>query len=605
MRADKGGGVSGRSRVPLVVAAVLGIVAVLGVRSLVAGGDGTPAASRDDGDCVVLQVAASSEKAALLRDLAAEYADDDPEVEGRCARVEVTSKASGGAMDALARGWDEAVDGPRPDVWSPASSSWTALLRQRTSSADRPDLVGDAALPSIAQTPLVIAMPQPMAETLGWPEAELGWGDVLALAKDPQGWGAFGKPWGAFKLGKTHPGFSTSGLHATIGAYFAATGLSSDLSEADLARPEVQDYVRGVENAVVHYGDTTLTFLSNLQRADAAGQGLAYVSAVTVEEKSVWDYNQGNPTGDPQTLGDAEPPRTPLVAIYPAEGTLISDNPWVVLQAEWVDDAKRAVAADFLERVQSGEAQERFASAGFRGFDGTTGPLITPANGLLPQQPEVTLNPPSPPVLAAVAASWEDLRKRARMLLVLDVSGSMGEFVGSAGQSKLDLAKSAASDAVERLAPDDEIALWVFSTDLEQGRPYRELVPFAPAGQNLGPVQAQIEALIAQGGTGLYATTRAAKNAMESSFDPLRINAVVVLTDGKNEYPADSNIESLVAELQSEDADRQVRVFPIAYGDDADLGELQRIAEASRAAVYDASDPASIEKVLTAVLANF
>jgi Ca-activated chloride channel homolog len=596
--------VAGRSRVPLVVAAVVGVVAVLGVRAVTTGGEGSTADPvADRGDCTVVQVAASSEKAALLRDLAAEWSQD-ADVDGRCAAVEVESKASGSAMEALARGWDDAVDGPRPDVWSPASSSWTALLRQRTTAQDRPDLVGDAELPSIAQTPLVIAMPQPMAEALGWPQEQLGWGDVVALARDPQGWGSLGRPWGQFKLGKTHPGFSTSGLHATVGAYFAATGLSSDLSDADLARPEVQEYVRGVEQSVVHYGDTTLTFLSNLQKADAAGQGLSYVSAVTVEEKSVWDYNQGNPTGDPRTLGQAPPPRTPLVAIYPEEGTLVSDNPWVVLQADWVDDAKRAVAGAFLDHVQGRAAQERFAAAGFRGFDGATGPLISQENGLLADQPAVTLRPPAPPVLAAVQASWESLRKRARVLMVLDVSGSMGQLV-TGGESRLDLAKRAAADAVERLAPDDEIALWVFSTDLDGQRPYRQLVPFGPAGQNLPAVQGQISQLIAQGGTGLYATTRAAQRVMAESFDPGRINAVVVLTDGKNEYPPDSDLESLVRELSSEDADRQVRVFPIAYADEADLGELRRIAEASRAAVYDASDPASIDKVLTAVLANF
>jgi Ca-activated chloride channel homolog len=599
--------VASRSRVPLVVAAVVGVVAVLGVRSLVGGGDGsvtgTSAAERS-ADCVVLQVAASSEKAALLRDLAAEYEQEDGEAGGRCAGVEVTSKASGGAMEALARGWDEDVDGPRPDVWSPASSTWTVLLRQRATALDRPDLVGDAELPSIAQTPLVIAMPQPMAETLGWPDAELGWGDVLALAKDPQGWGAFDRPWGDFKLGKTHPGFSTSGLHATVGAYFAATGLSSDLSEDDVARPETRDYVTAVERAVVHYGDTTLTFLSNLQKADAAGQGLGYVSAVTVEEKSVWDYNQGNPTGDPQTLGDAEPPRTPLVAIYPKEGTLISDNPWVTLQADWVDDARRAVAEDFLAHVRSDDAQRRFAQAGFRSFEGEAGELITPENGLLADQPRLTLNPPSPPVLAAVQDSWQELRKRARVLVVLDVSGSMGQLVQGA-ETRLDLAKRAASGAVESLAPDDEIALWVFSTDLDAGRPYRELVPFGPVAQNLDEVQGQISSLIPQGGTGLYATLRAAKRSMEQSFDPDRINAVVLLSDGKNEYPPDSDLDALVRDLTSEDADRQVRVFPVAYAEQADLAELRRIADASRAAVYDASDPASIEKVLTAVLSNF
>ena len=173
---------------PLVVAALVGIVAVVAVRSATGGGGGSqdPIAGPDlPEDCVVLQVSASSEKAALLGQIAQEYGERDGEAAGTCARVAVTSKASGGSTEALARGWDEAVDGPRPDVWSPASTSWTGLLQQRTAARDAPDLVGAAKLPSIARTPLVIAMPKPMAETLGWPTKPLGWGDVLSLARDP------------------------------------------------------------------------------------------------------------------------------------------------------------------------------------------------------------------------------------------------------------------------------------------------------------------------------------------------------------------------------------------------------------------------------------
>ena len=63
-------------------------------------------------------------------------------------------------------------------------------------------------------TPLVIAMPKPMAEALGWPDTPIGFADILALANDPQGWAKFGHPeWGPFKLGKTSPNFSTSGLN--------------------------------------------------------------------------------------------------------------------------------------------------------------------------------------------------------------------------------------------------------------------------------------------------------------------------------------------------------------------------------------------------------
>lgn len=598
---------AGRSRLPIVVAVVVGVVAVAAVRAVVSGDGGDdPSAVKVDTDCTQVALTASSEKAALLQRIAADYADDDGEVDGTCVQVQVTSKSSGGAADALARGWDEGVDGPRPDVWSPASSTWTALLRQQTAARDAPDLVGDAELPSLARTPLVIAMPKPMAEVLGWPAKPLGWADILALAKDPTGWQRFGKPYGAFKLGKTNPNFSTSGLNATIGAYFAATGLSSDLALKDLAKPAVQTYVKGVESSVVHYGDTTLTYLSNLQKADDRGQALSYVSAVTVEEKSVWDYNQGNPTGDPKTLGQRAKPRTPLVAIYPKEGTLYSDNPYAVLDAPWVDAPTRAAAADFLAYARGAKAQARFSDAAFRDFDGKAGARITQAEGLLPSEPKAVLNPPSPQVIAAVKSSWESLRKRAKILLVLDTSGSMGDSVGSAGTSKLELAKRAAVKAVDLIAKDDEVALWAFSTPLDgDTTPFRPLVPFRPAATNAALVKSTIADLQPDGGTALYATTRAAAQVLAERYAPDKINAVVVLTDGRNEYPPDSNLDSLTRALDSEDADRQVRVFTIAYGDDADLGELRSIAEASKAAAYDASDPGSIDKVLAAVLSNF
>ena len=148
-------------------------------------------------------------------------------------------------------------------------------------------------------------MPEPMAKALGWPDTPIGWADVLALATDPQGWASKGHPeWGKFTLGKTNPNVSTSGLAATIGTLVAATGTSSDLTQAALQQPEVQQYLKDVESSVVHYGDTTLTYLSNLQRADDAGAALGYLSAAAVEEKSVLDYNAGNPSGDPKTLGE-------------------------------------------------------------------------------------------------------------------------------------------------------------------------------------------------------------------------------------------------------------------------------------------------------------
>ncbi len=318
-----------------VAAVVVGVVLILYFRGTFSGGDDDGTASQPlgpRGDCVELAVTASSEKAALLGEIAADYNDADPQTGGKCVNVVVTSKSSGATMDALSRGWDEGVDGPRPDVWSPAASSWVVLLRQRTAAADRPDLVPDE-YENVAWSPLVMAMPQPMAEVARLAQGADRLEDLFDLAQDPAGWGAYGHPeWGAFKLGQDEPELLDLWPPRPRRDRTSPRPGSRAISRSLASRsPKVQDFVRGVESSVVHYGDISLTFLANLQRADDRGEGLTYISAVTVEEKSVWDYNQGNPEGDPETLGEHPPPSVPLVAIYPEEGTLVSDHPFVPL----------------------------------------------------------------------------------------------------------------------------------------------------------------------------------------------------------------------------------------------------------------------------------
>ena len=369
-----------------------------------------------------------------------------------------------------------------------------------------------------------------MAEAMGWPTDQIGWHDLFDLATDPHGWARYGHPeWGRFTLGKTNPNFSTSGLNALIGEYYAATGTSSDLTTDAIADPAVVRFVQGVESAVVHYGDISTTFLENLRRADEAGHGLTYVSAIAIEEKSVWDYNQGNPSGDVATLGDQAPPSIPLAAVYPVEGTLVNDHPYAILDAPWVSPLRRAIAEDFLRFVLTPEQQERFQEAGFRDHAGRPGDAIDPSNGLLPDQPAVTLSTPSAVVLDAIQRSWADLRKRAHVLLVLDVSGSMGDVAGDSGDSKLDLAKRAAIQALAQFEPDDAVGLWIFSSELGPGgEPFRELSPMSALGPKREELRERIGSLETSGGTGLYATVDHAVDVMHGSFDPDRINGIVV-----------------------------------------------------------------------------
>lgn len=602
--------------VPIVAAVIAGVLLIVGIRWFTTRGDDSTSGSGPtttatgappprDG-CTRVTVAASSEKAALLQQMAQTYHSSGRTVDGKCFDVQVNSVASGTAEANLAQGWDEALDGPAPDAWTPAASTWVSLLASDLTAKDRPTILPAEAAKSIVSTPLVLAMPEPMARALGWPDAQIGWSDVLALAKDPQGWAAKGHPeWGRFTLGKTNPTVSTSGLAATIGTLVAATGTSSDLTEAALQRPEVQQYLKDVETAVIHYGDTTLTYLTNLQHADDSGAALGYVSAVAVEEKSVLDYNAGNPSGNPATLGDHAPPKVPLVAVYPKEGTLYSDSPFVILDAPWSTADKQAGAQDFMEFLLLPEQQKVFTEANFRTADHQPGEPITSSPYLIADGVTIALNPPGPSVLRDVRALWTQVRKPARVLVVMDVSGSMASESGYGSESKLDLAKKAATSALGQLTDTDQMGLWAFTTDLPTPDTITaDLVGVGPLAQTRQPIIDAISSLTPLNGTPLYAATREAAKAMNAQKDPNSINAVVVLTDGRNEY-TDNDLDGLLRELNSSAEEDGVRVFTIAYGPDADLATLQEISEASRAAAYDARNPTSIDKVFSDVLSNF
>src|SRR5262249_56565117 len=116
-------------------------------------------------------------------------------------------------------------------------------------------------------TPVVIAMPKPMAKALGWPGKKLGWQDLVALAGAPAGWGSKGHPeWGRFTLGKTNPNTSTTGLHSMISTITSLLN-GAPLTEQALQTSRMVEDARILETAAVHYGSSVSTFIQNLYDA--------------------------------------------------------------------------------------------------------------------------------------------------------------------------------------------------------------------------------------------------------------------------------------------------------------------------------------------------
>jgi Ca-activated chloride channel family protein len=598
-----------------VVAALL-VGALLGAAC--SGSEEGSGASTRRSECIPVDVTVSSEKIQLLGELAESFNASGATVEGTCVDVQVTKMSSGAAATALAEGWDVATDGPRPTIWSPAASSWGQVLNARLAAEGRPPLVAEQAT-SFMLTPLVIAMPEPMAEALGWPDLPVGWADILRLANSPTGWADLGHPeWGAFELGKTNPNFSTSGLSALIAQSYAATGKTAGLSSEDLANPQVVQFGTDIESSVVHYGDITMTFLNNWFRADRRGTALNYASAVAVEEKSVIDYNRGDPDGVLEQGEQLRPPRIPLVAIYPTEGTIYSDNPLYILDADWVTPQQRAGAEQFEEFVLRPENQQRVLAAGFRpgNPDVALGDPISAANGVDPDQPQTLLETPSGQVMNQLLANWAQQRKGARVLLVLDVSGSMGDPADPEdpfGPTKLDLAKQAVVDGLDQFKDDDLVGLRVFTTGSGDGTAtFKDLSPIEPVGPNRERLRRQVDGLTPLNGTPLYDVTQRSYDELVTAFDPERINAVVLLTDGVNDDGDTSDdtrqLEALLASVSNANDGENttpVRIFTVAYGSGANPAELKRIAEASNATAYRATDATTIDDVFTSVISNF
>ncbi len=118
-----------------------------------------------------------------------------------------------------------------------------------------------------------------------------------------------GKPnFGRFKYVHTNPDSSTSGAEAVTGSYYSVVGKKEGLTNADVAKaaPRVKDR----ERSVVHYGDSTLFIEDQLCKS-----GLAYASAVAMEETTVIDFNRRHCSN------------TKLVALYPRKARSSATRP--------------------------------------------------------------------------------------------------------------------------------------------------------------------------------------------------------------------------------------------------------------------------------------
>lgn len=575
-------------------------------------GSGSEAGGASDDGCTPVVVATSSEKVNMIEALAAAF-KDSPEHEAlaECASVRPTNVSSGDAAAHLTAGgdWPTQDQSLWPTLWSPASTVWT----DRVAAAASASLVGEPE--SFAQTPVVFGMPEPMARALGWPDKDLGISDLEDLCADPEGWGGVGKDvWGSFKISKTNPHTSTTGLSAILMQSYEAAGKTDGLTAEDVE--EAEDFSRVFEECVIHYGDTTGNVLNTLYEETQGGAGgSGYVSAVALEETSLLNYNQGNPESRTVQPGETlTPPREKLVAVYPSGGSMTSDNPITVLGADWVTEEQRSAGQAFVDFLATAPAQSILPEYGFRPLDASVplGELFTEEYGVDPEKPGTLLPKPEVDVISAAIDQWAQVRKPSSVVELIDISGSMDTAIDD-GRTRLDGAIEGAQSTLDHFRQTDEVGVWAFTTGVssEAGegiQVMREVTALGSDRETLGTALDDLR-YAQRAGTPLYDSVAAAYEEMDARAEPGRINAIVLLSDGED---TDSRIslDSLIAQISPESAEAgadaaQVRIFPIAYGEEADPTALQRIADATGGQLFDASDPEQIDLVFASVINNF
>ncbi|MGB9880205.1 MAG: vWA domain-containing protein, partial [Anaerolineae bacterium] len=159
--------------------------------------------------------------------------------------------------------------------------------------------------------------------------------------------------------------------------------------------------------------------------------------------------------------------------------------------------------------------------------------------------------------------------RKTNVYLVADVSGSMqGE--------KLEQAKEAFLAFLDSIKGDQErVGLIVFSSDVY------ETIPLAELASNRQVLRSTIAGLSAGGDTSLLDAIYMAYDKLQQRQDRERINAIVVMTDGK-ENDSEISLRELTNRLrQGNESGLPVVVFCVAYGDDADMATLEKISAAT------------------------
>lgn len=438
-----------------------------------------------------------------------------------------------GALDIVER----INDGEAFDAILPASSAYAQLAL-----ATKP-----LAREKLFYSRVALGVKEAKWRALGWERTPPTWSDIARAAAS-----------GQLRYGMTNPASSNSGMSALFAVASAAAGKTEDLAVADVKEPLLKDFLKGHQLTSGSSGWLGDAYLKNPGAVDA----LVNYEAVILRRNAELA------------------PEQRLRLVYPRDGVISADYPLMLLAEPRRADYDLLVAAFKGEAFQAGavaSAHLRPSRAGVA-LQGLSADSV--AELAFPNRLEVI-----DAVLGAYLGQW---RRPATSIFVLDTSGSMAK------QGRLDamrealkvLAGAGTAKASERYAAfqaRERVALIGFSNtvrepvwiDFGQG-------DLAAARQS---VQAQADALHADGGTAIYAALLKAQALaqQEQAAHPDRVVSIVLLTDGANNVMPDFKGYSM---RLREAGGTPAKVFAVVFGE-ADADAMREVSEFSGGRAFD------------------
>ena len=233
------------------------------------------------------------------------------------------------------------------------------------------------------------------------------------------------------------------------------------------------------------------------------------------------------------------------------------------------DPSKNAAISRLVQALTGQTARAAVSAAGLRGPTWPAAPPPAATDAGFPSLPATAMPKMVEHLMYHVLSTWRPELRRTNMLIVVDVSGSMGEVLPGTGSTKIDLVRQGIKQVNALLPSTAQLGLWQFGSRLAPPNDWQPLTAVAPlnAPQRKAVETAATNLAARPVGTGLYDTILASYRYQQAHYVAGLPNQVILFTDGVNEDdPATISTDQLKAGLAAAGKQKYVQLSVFGFG---------------------------------------